>query len=77
MVLRDCLMLATAGVLIGIPLSLSLSRFAGSQLYGVTPRDPAAIAAAMLLLGVMAAVAGSLPAYRASRVDPMVALRYE
>jgi len=77
MILRDCLLMVTAGIAIGIPLSLYFSKLVSSQLFGLSPDDPVTIAAATLLLIAVAALAGSLPARRATRVDPMVALRCE
>jgi ABC-type antimicrobial peptide transport system permease subunit len=58
-------------------LSLVLSKLLTSLLFGVPPRDPFAIVAAALVLTIVAALAGYIPAFRASRVDPMIALRYE
>ncbi len=77
MVLRDCLLLAGLGVAAGVPASFWLSRLVARELFGVAPGDPATIAAAAAFLIVVAALAGYLPARRASRVDPMLALRYE
>lgn len=77
MILRETLLLVVSGVAIGIPVALVLSRFTESFLWGLTPNDPLVIvAAAVTLLGV-GALAGYLPARRASRVDPIRALRYE
>jgi ABC-type antimicrobial peptide transport system permease subunit len=77
LVVRQGLMLALAGVALGIGLALALSRAIGGFLYGVAPTDPATFAAtAALLVGV--AVAGSyVPARRAGRIDPMRILRYD
>ena len=77
MVLRDCLGMVVAGATIGFPLGLWLSKLVASQLFGVSPGDPITMATATLLMLAVAALAGYLPARRASRVDPMVALRYE
>ena len=77
MVLRDCLLLAGLGVAAGVPASFWLSRLVARQLFGVAPGDLATVGAASGFLIVVAALAGYLPARRASRVDPMVALRYE
>jgi predicted permease len=74
-VAREGLMLLLAGVVIGLPLSWSLSKLLTSQLYGVAPGDPVTVLAATLLLAAVAACAGYLPARRASSVDPMLALR--
>ena len=77
MVLRDCLLLAGIGIAAGVPASFWLSRLVARQLFGVAPGDLVTVGAASGLLIVVAALAGYLPARRASRVDPMVALRYE
>ncbi|MGD9902845.1 MAG: ABC transporter permease [Vicinamibacterales bacterium] len=66
---------ALAGIAAGVPLALALSRFMVSVVYGVTPRDPLTYAALPVLLGVVAALACYLPARRAARIDPVVALR--
>jgi predicted permease len=77
MVFRSALGMAGAGIGIGLPLSLWLSRLVTSQLYGVRPSDPATLATACIVLAGIAVLAASIPAWKASRVDPMVALRYE
>jgi len=81
MVLRDALALALAGVAIGVPAAVAAGRLASSEisglLFGLKITDPATIAAAAALLVLVAAMAAYLPARRASRVDPMVALRNE
>jgi predicted permease len=76
-VLKESLQLVMIGVVIGLPAALSATRLISSQLFGLTPNDPGTIAMATLLLVAVAAIAGYLPARKASRVDPMVALRYE
>ena len=75
MVLRQALTLVLLGIAIGIPLTLVASRLVEAYLFGVAAWDPATIAGATLLMVVVAAVAAFVPAHRASRVDPMVALR--
>jgi predicted permease len=77
MVLREALVLVLAGVAIGLPAALAASRLIASMLFGLTPSDPVTISAATLVLVAVAILAGYLPARRASRVSPMVALRYE
>jgi putative ABC transport system permease protein len=69
--------LILAGLAIGIAASLALGRFFESQLFGVTPTDPLSIGAVALLLAAVALLAAYIPARRASRVDPLVALRHE
>jgi predicted permease len=86
MVLRETLVLAAAGVAIGVPAALSLSPVLDHVLapawrntfaFGTKPDDPSIIAAAILTLAVAGALAGYLPARRAAHVDPMTALRHE
>jgi len=67
----------TAILALGFLLSLWCARMVSSQLYGVSPADPVTIAIAGLILTTAAALAGYLPALRASRVDPLIALRHE
>jgi ABC-type antimicrobial peptide transport system permease subunit len=77
MILRRGMALAGVGLGAGIGLAALLGRFTTALLYGVAPLDPASYAAALLLVVGIAAVACALPARRATRVDPMVALRSE
>ncbi len=77
MVMREVLLLIGLGVLIGVPLSIGLSSLVRSQLFGLVPHDPITIGFASALLALVAAFAGFVPAMRASRIDPMRALRYE
>jgi len=77
MVLRETLVLVAAGLAIGIPAALLLSRYVSTQLFGVKPTDVGAAVAALLILSLVAAAAGFLPARRASEIDPIKALRYE
>jgi ABC-type antimicrobial peptide transport system permease subunit len=77
MILWQGLKLAAIGVGVGLGLALALTRFLANLLYGVKPADPLTfLAVAVVLIGV-AMLAGYLPARRAAKVDPMVALRYE
>ena len=62
---------------IGVVGSLALTRSLTGLLFGITPTDPATFAAMLLVLGIVAALAGYIPARRASRIDPLVALRTE
>jgi len=77
MVVREALLLVIPGTLVGVTLALAASRVIASMLYGLKPTDPVTIVAAVGLMASVAVLAGYLPARRASRVDPMVALRYE
>jgi putative ABC transport system permease protein len=77
LILRDGILLVAIGAIIGVPIAISLTRFVASFLYGLTARDPATIVFSTLLLALVTALASFLPARRASKVDPMIALRYE
>jgi len=77
MVLRDSMLLVGIGVIIGVAAALVVARLIASQLYGLQPHDPFTIFTAVLLMLGVAGFAGYLPARRAAKVDPMVALRYE
>jgi putative ABC transport system permease protein len=77
MVLRQGVLLALFGVLVGGAAAFALTRLLASQLYQVAPRDPALFAVVAAFLLVLAAAATLIPAWRATRVEPMTALRYE
>jgi ABC-type antimicrobial peptide transport system permease subunit len=77
LVLKETFSLIIIGVTIGLCAALGTTRLISSMLFGLTATDPVTIAVAIFLLVAVAAFAGYLPARRASRVDPMVALRYE
>jgi putative ABC transport system permease protein len=77
MVLRETLLLAFAGLAVGIPCALAASHLVAHMLFGVSAHDPATVVAVALAIGCVAALAGFVPARRAMRVDPMVALKYE
>jgi len=65
------------GIAIGVPVAFALTRLVSSKLYGLKATDPLTIIVASLVLAAVAMLAGYLPARRASRVDPLIALRYE
>jgi len=75
MVLRQGLRTIVIALVLGVGASLAAVRLLQSQLFGVAPRDPLTFAVAPLVLAVIALVACYLPARRASRVDPLIALR--
>ena len=77
MVLRETLLLVVVGLLVGVPAAIFAARFVSSQLFGLSPGDPMTLALAAAVLIVVAILAGYLPARRATKVDPLVALRYE
>ena len=67
--------LVALGILLGGTLSLWASRFVGTLLYQIEPRDPVTLVSAAAMLAAIAAIAAALPAYRASRIDPTTVLR--
>jgi ABC-type antimicrobial peptide transport system permease subunit len=77
MVMREVLLLVGVGAGIGVTAAVLLTRYVQAQLFGLTPNDPATVAMATAALIAVAALAGYLPALRASRVNPIRALRYE
>ncbi len=77
MVMRELIWILGFGLGVGVPAALAATRLVESRLFGVKGRDVTVVAAATLLLALTAAVAAWWPARRASRVDPLDALRYE
>jgi len=77
MVLRDALATTAAGIVIGVPLARWLAGFVATQLYGVKPTDAGTLITACAVLAGVALLAAAIPAWKASRVDPVIALRWE
>ena len=77
LVMRESMLLVVVGVAAGLAIAFFAGRLVTTLLFGLPPRDPMTMAAAVAVMAVVSALAGYLPARRASRVDPMVALHYE
>jgi ABC-type antimicrobial peptide transport system permease subunit len=77
LVVRQGLMLTTAGLLVGFLGAIAFSQLLSSQLFGITPSDPLTLGAVAILLGLVALAATVSPAHRAASVDPIVTLRSE
>ena len=77
LVMREAMILVAAGVAIGVGGAIAASRLVSTLLFGLAPTDPMTMAGAMTVMALVSALAGYLPARRASQVDPMVALRDE
>jgi len=77
LVMKEVLLLVAIGIGIGLPLAWGLTGLVKAQLYGITPNDPLSIVYATLGIACAAALAGYVPAFRATRIDPMRALRWE
>jgi ABC-type antimicrobial peptide transport system permease subunit len=77
MILREATVLTVTGLVIGTALALGSAQAAKSLLFGLKPRDPLTLVMAVVTLSAVAALASFLPAYRASKLDPLTALRYE
>ena len=75
MFLKESLMVLFAGIIIGVPLALVVTRLGSSMLFGLSPHDPVSIAVALSLLTIATVAAAYLPARRAARIDPIVVLR--
>jgi predicted permease len=77
MMMREILLLVASGIVIGVPVALAGDRLVSNMLFGIKPAHRVTLISATVILLIVAAIAGYLPARRASLVDPMVALRYE
>jgi ABC-type antimicrobial peptide transport system permease subunit len=77
LVMREVLLLIGIGVSLGLVVATAATRLVASLLFGLTPTDPLTIGIATLLMVTVALLAGYLPERRASRIDPMLALRHE
>jgi macrolide transport system ATP-binding/permease protein len=77
MILRQVFVLAAVGLAIGVPVAFGASKLVASFLFGMKPNDPLALSVAVVILLAAVILAGYAPARRASRIDPMVALRHE
>ena len=77
LVMKEVLLLLAIGLAVGIPTAIGLGRFVASQLYGIQERDPWTAISTVAVIAVVSAAAGMIPAHRASRIDPILALRYE
>jgi len=77
MVLRQGLLLTSIGIGIGLAGAIALTRYIEGMLYDVKPLDPVTYVAVVALFAAVASIASYLPARRATRIDPMTALRYE
>jgi ABC-type antimicrobial peptide transport system permease subunit len=70
-------LLLAIGLAVGVPAAIGLGRYVSSQLYGIDPNDPWLAGSTVMLLALVSACAGMIPAHKASRIDPILALRYE
>ena len=77
LVMKEVVVLLGIGLAVGIPAAIGLGRFVSTQLYGIQPNDPWIAASTVALIALVSAAAGLIPAHRASRIDPILALRYE
>jgi ABC-type antimicrobial peptide transport system permease subunit len=77
MIFRQGVLVVVPGIVVGVLAAFAIARLAGGFLVGVTPTDPVTYAGVTLMVALVALAASYIPARRATKVDPMVALRYE
>jgi ABC-type antimicrobial peptide transport system permease subunit len=77
LILREAVVLVVIGIVAGLPAVLVVARFAATLLFDLSPTDPLSLALAALVMLAVAILAAYLPARRATRIDPLMALRYE
>jgi len=77
LILKECLLLLGAGVVLGVPATLAVTRLFQSQLFGLRAADPVTLGGAVGTISVVMILSAFFPARRATRVDPMVTLRYQ
>jgi predicted permease len=77
LVMREVLLLLAIGLAVGIPAAMALGRFVATELYGLQPHDPWIAGSTVAVLTLVSVAAGMIPAHRASRIDPILALRHE
>jgi ABC-type antimicrobial peptide transport system permease subunit len=77
LVMKEVVVLLAIGLAIGVPAAMALGRYVSTQLYGIQPHDPGMAVTTVVVLALVSAAAGLVPARRASRIDPILALRYE
>ena len=75
--MREMLILVATGIALGLPATLLATRWIATKLYGISPMDPLTVASATAIMLWVTMLAGYLPARRATRIDPMIALRFE
>ena len=77
LVMKEVLVLLGIGLAVGVPAGMAAGKYVASQLYGINPHDPSIAISTVVLLALVSAAAGLIPARKASRIDPILALRYE
>ena len=77
LVMKETLFLLVIGLAVGVPSAMALGRYVSNQLYGIQTSDPWIAVSTIVVLAIVAAAAGMIPAHRASRIEPILALRFE